>query len=76
MKQKKKRVEKATCYFYGQEKIRLFVQSVAHFGFTKPSQQNSLAGWNLAFGHLKANGDQVPPDTRSLDDTSTSVLRV
>lgn len=41
---KKKTVEKATCYFYAQEKIRLFVQTVAHFGFTKQSQQNNLAG--------------------------------
>lgn len=30
-------VDKATCYFYGQEKIRPFIQTLAHFGFTKQS---------------------------------------
>lgn len=47
-----KTVEKATCYFYAQEKIRLFIQTVVHFGFTKQSQHDGLAGWTLAFGHL------------------------
>lgn len=69
-------VEKVTCCFYAQEKIRLFIQTVAHFGFTKQSQKNGLAGWTLAFGHLRTNGDQVPPVTCSLDDTCTSVLCV
>lgn len=33
--------------------MKLFIQAMAQFGFTKHSQQSSSSGWTLSLGHLE-----------------------